>query len=103
MGTAGPKDRAYETRSVGHVLSDVPAGLLRSGLEVLHDLCVLGVVGVQHVRAGRLGGRAEDVRWRIAILEFSTNDLRRLQAARSLIEAAIGETQSSECKQLSIP
>ena len=40
---------------------------------------------------------------RIAILEFSTNDLRRLQAARSLIEAAIGEMQSSECKQLSIP
>ena len=40
---------------------------------------------------------------RIAILEFSTNDLRRLQAARSLIEAAIGEMQSSEFKQLSIP
>ena len=40
---------------------------------------------------------------RIAILEFSTNDLRRLQAARSLIEAAIGEMQSSEVKQLSIP
>lgn len=40
---------------------------------------------------------------RIAILEFSTNDLRRLLAARSLIEAAIGEMQSSEFKQLSIP
>jgi predicted nuclease of predicted toxin-antitoxin system len=40
---------------------------------------------------------------RIAILEFSTNDLHRLQAARSLIDAAIGEMQSSEFKQLSIP
>ena len=40
---------------------------------------------------------------RVAILEFSTNDLRRLQAALSLIEAAIGEMQSSEFKQVSIP
>ncbi len=40
---------------------------------------------------------------RIAILELSTNDLRRIQAARSLIEDTISEMQSSEFKQLNIP
>ena len=40
---------------------------------------------------------------RIAILELSTNDLRRIEAARSLIEDAINELQPNEFKQLAIP
>jgi len=40
---------------------------------------------------------------RIAILELSTNDLRRIQAAEALIETAINRLQSNEFKQLTIP
>jgi len=40
---------------------------------------------------------------RIAILELSTNDLRRIEAAPSLIENAINELQPNEFKQLTIP
>src|SRR5712691_1520875 len=39
----------------------------------------------------------------IAILELSTNDLRRIEAAPSLIENAINELQPNEFKQLTIP
>ena len=39
----------------------------------------------------------------IAILELSTNDLRRIQAAQSLIQDAIQRIQSSEFKHLVIP
>lgn len=41
--------------------------------------------------------------WRIAILELSTNDLRRIQAAGSLIEDATGKMQTGEFKHLIIP
>ena len=44
-----------------------------------------------------LAGRA------IAILELSTNDLHRIQAAASLIEAAITDMHPAEFKQLGIP
>jgi len=47
----------------------------------------------QHNLAGRV----------IAILELSTNDLRRIQAAASLIEAAITDIEPAEFKQLIIP
>jgi hypothetical protein len=40
---------------------------------------------------------------RIAILELSTNDLRRIQAASALIEDALGKIQLSEFRQLTIP
>jgi predicted nuclease of predicted toxin-antitoxin system len=40
---------------------------------------------------------------RIGILELSTNDLRRIQAASALIEEAIGKIQLSEFKHVSIP
>ena len=40
---------------------------------------------------------------RIAILELSTNDLRRIQAASALIEDAAGKIQPSEFKRLNIP
>jgi predicted nuclease of predicted toxin-antitoxin system len=39
----------------------------------------------------------------IAILELSTNDLRRIQAAASLIAAAITDIEPAEFKQLIIP
>lgn len=39
----------------------------------------------------------------IAILELSTNGLRRIQAARSLIEGAVEDMKSSEFKRLKIP
>ena len=39
----------------------------------------------------------------IAILELSTNDLRRIQSARSLIEFAIAQMQPTEFQQLTIP
>lgn len=40
---------------------------------------------------------------RIAILELSTNDLHRIQAARVLIEEALATITPNEFKQLSIP
>lgn len=40
---------------------------------------------------------------RIAILELSTNDFRRLQAARALIEETLRIIKPSELKQLSVP
>ena len=42
-------------------------------------------------------------RRRIAIIELSTNDLRRIQAASALIEATVGKIQPSEFKHLTIP
>lgn len=38
----------------------------------------------------------------IAILELSTNDLRRIESARSLIEDAIAQMLATEFKQLTI-
>jgi hypothetical protein len=40
---------------------------------------------------------------RIAILELSTNDISRIQAASALIEAALEEIQLNEFRQLTIP
>jgi predicted nuclease of predicted toxin-antitoxin system len=40
---------------------------------------------------------------RIAILEISTNDLRRIQAASASIEEVVGRIQSSEFKRLTVP
>ena len=39
----------------------------------------------------------------IAVLELSTNDLRRIQAAQSSIEDAVAQIKSSEFRQLDIP
>ena len=39
----------------------------------------------------------------IAVPELSTNDLRRIQAAQSLIEDAVVQIKSSEFRQLAIP
>ena len=75
--------------------SGIRNGDLLELAEVEFDLFITSDQNIRYQQ--NLAGR------RIAILEFSTNDLRRLQAARSLIEAAIGEMQSSDFKQLSIP
>lgn len=40
---------------------------------------------------------------RIAILELSTNDLRRIRAASALIEETAGKMQASEFKRLTVP
>jgi hypothetical protein len=40
---------------------------------------------------------------RIAILELSTNDLRRIQAAGALIEEMIGRIQPGEFQHVTIP
>jgi hypothetical protein len=40
---------------------------------------------------------------RIAILELSTNDLRRIRKASALIEETVGTIQPSELKRLNIP
>lgn len=40
---------------------------------------------------------------RIAILELSTNDISRIQSARTLIEETISSMGSDEFKQLNIP
>jgi hypothetical protein len=40
---------------------------------------------------------------RIAILELSTNDIGRIQSARTLIEEAIASIGPHEFKQLSVP
>lgn len=40
---------------------------------------------------------------RIAILELSTNDLRRIQAASALIEDELGKIQPNEFMHLTIP
>jgi len=40
---------------------------------------------------------------RIAILEVSTNDLRRIRGAAALIEEAVGEIQPAELRRLEIP
>ena len=40
---------------------------------------------------------------RIAILELSSNDLRRIEAASALIEEAVGKMQPSEFTHLTVP
>ena len=40
---------------------------------------------------------------RIAILELSTNDIKRIQAASSLVEAALENLQPNDFRRLTIP
>ncbi|HKY26509.1 MAG TPA: hypothetical protein VJM12_01040 [Pyrinomonadaceae bacterium] len=39
----------------------------------------------------------------IAILELSTNDLRRIEAASAILETAVAEVQPKELKRINIP
>ena len=40
---------------------------------------------------------------RVSILELSTNNLRRIQAAATLIQSAVGEVKPGEYRRLEIP
>jgi len=51
----------------------------------------------QNIRYQHLSGR------NLAILEFSTNDLRRIRASAELIEKAIDDIRSGDLQRLEIP
>ncbi len=87
----------------GHACTSVQAlgwsgtrnGDLLQRAEAEFDLFITSDQNVRYQQ--NLAGR------RIAILELSTNDLHRIQAASALIEDAVGQIQPSEFKQLTIP
>ncbi len=87
---------SYACSSVqGQGWSGIRNGDLLQRAEAEFDLFITSDQNIRYQQ--NLAGR------RIAILELSTNDLRRIEAARSLIEDAIGETQPNEFKQFTIP
>jgi Domain of unknown function (DUF5615) len=57
----------------------------------------LFITSDQNIRYQQKSGRL------IAILELSTNDLRRIQAASALIEDAVGKMQPSGFRRLAVP
>jgi predicted nuclease of predicted toxin-antitoxin system len=86
-----------------------------------HSVTSVQALGWSGVRNSELLGRAEadfdllitsdqNIRYqqnlagqRIAILELSTNDLRRIRAAAALIEEAVQKIQPAELRRLEIP
>ena len=94
-----PMHRLLSTHSCTSVQAQGWSGIRNGDLleraEAEFDLFITSDQNIRYQQ--NLAGR------RIAILELSTNDLRRIQAARSLIEDTIGEMQSSEFKQMNIP
>jgi hypothetical protein len=67
-------------------------------LERAEDEFDLFITSDQNIRYQQnLGGR------RIAILELSTNDISRIQAASILIQEALEKIQPAEFRQLIIP
>jgi hypothetical protein len=86
-----------------------------------HSVTSVQAQGWNGVRNSELLGRAEgefdlfitsdqNIRYqqniashKIAILELSTNDLRRIRAAAALIEEAVAKIQPSELRRLEIP
>ena len=87
----------------GHPCSSVQAqgwsGIRNSALlqraEAEFDLFITSDQNIRYQQ--NLAGR------RIAILELSTNDLRRIQEASALIEEAVAKIQANEVKRLDIP
>ena len=79
----------------GQGWSGIRNGDLLQRAEAEFDLFITSDQNIRYQQ--NLAGR------RIAILELSTNDLRRIEAAPSLIENAINELQPNEFKQLTIP
>jgi len=75
--------------------SGIRNGDLLQRAEAEFDLFVTSDQNIRYQQ--NLAGR------RIAILELSTNDLRRIQAASALIEDAAGKLRPSEFKHLTIP
>ena len=87
----------------GHSCSSVQAqgwsgirnGDLLQRAEAEFDLFITSDQNIRYQQ--NLAGR------RIAILELSTNDLRRIQEASALIEEAVAKIQANEVKRLDIP
>ena len=75
--------------------SGIRNGDLLQRAEAEFDLLVSSDQNIRYQQ--NLAGR------RIAILELSTNDLRRIQAASALIENAVQKIQPSEFEHLAIP
>jgi predicted nuclease of predicted toxin-antitoxin system len=75
--------------------SGIRNGDLLQRAETEFDLFITSDQNIRYQQS--LAGR------RIAILELSTNDLHRIQAAGSVIEEAISQMQPKEFKQLSVP
>jgi len=78
-----------------HGWSGTHNGQLLSLAEPEFDLFITSDQGIRYQQ--NLTGR------RIAILELSTNDLRRILAARGLIQAAITTLKPGEFRHLAIP
>jgi|SRR5215212_5805850 len=70
-------------------------GELLQQAEGAFDLFITSDQNIRYQQS--LGGRA------IAILELSTNDISRIEAARQLVKDAIENVQVNEFKQLTIP
>lgn len=86
----------HECRSVqGHGWSGLRNGDLLRQAESEFDLFITSDQNIRYQQ--NLAGKD------IAILELSTNDLRRIQAARSLIEDAVTQMRSGEFRHLSLP
>jgi hypothetical protein len=70
-------------------------GVLLERAEAGFDLFITSDQNIRYQQ--NLAGRS------IAILELSTNDLRRIKAAKVMIQDAIAEIQQNEFRQLTIP
>ena len=75
--------------------SGITNGDLLQRAEAEFDLFITSDQNIRYQQ--NLAGR------RISILELSTNDFRRIQAASALIEEAVRKVQKSEFKHLTIP
>ena len=78
-----------------HGWSGIKNGSLLQLAEKEFDLFITSDQNVRYQQ--NLAGR------RIAILEFSTNKLRRIEAAAALIQSAIASIRPSEFRRLEIP
>jgi len=85
----------YCTSVQGRGWSGIRNGDLLQRAEVEFDLFITSDQNIRYQQnlAGRL----------ISILELSTNDLRRIQAANALIEKAIEEIRPAQFQHLDIP
>ena len=70
-------------------------GVLLERAEAGFDLSITSDQNIRYQQ--NLAGRS------IAILELSTNDLRRIRAAKVIIQDAVAEIQQNEFRQLTIP
>jgi predicted nuclease of predicted toxin-antitoxin system len=75
--------------------SGIRNGDLLQRVEAEFDLFITSDQNIRYQQ--NLAGR------RIAILELSTNDLRRILAASALIEEAVGKLKPNDLKRLNIP